>query len=555
MKTKLKQQVINLIKKEIPEIQQVKAKVKLEPPKEEKFGDFSINTSFLLAKHLKDKPINIAQRIKQILESEEIFEKVEVAGAGFVNLFLSTKYFEPILEKAILEGDTYGEIKNKTKGKINIEFVSANPTGPLHLGHGRGAAVGNSLTNLYKYSGYNVEKEFYINDAGNQIKMLGLSVYARFRQIEEPDYPFPEEGYKGEYIKEIARQLYESHREKILSMSSEEEVIEYMAEFAKNLLLDKIKQDLALLGVEFDIWFSEKELYTQGKVYEVLEFLEEKGLTYKKDGALWLKTTQFGDDKDRVLRKSDGSYTYFAGDIAYHFDKLKRNYNFIINVWGADHHGYIPRLKSAMLALGAKEDWFNIVLIQLVKLFKDGQEMKMSKRAGTFTTLKDLIDIVGKDAVIYFFLTKDSNTHLNFDIDLALKKSSENPVYYVQYAHARISSVFRETKEKFNININELDSSTVDTSLLKEKAEKELMKYIAVIPEDIYEITEKKQPHKITQIAYELASKFHYYYNNYKFLQQDDKKLMKARLYLLKAVRNVLRTIFKIMEITPVEKM
>ncbi|HIE59213.1 MAG TPA: arginine--tRNA ligase [Persephonella sp.] len=555
MKTKLKQQVINLIKKEIPEIQQVKDKIKLEPPKEEKFGDFSINASFLLAKLLKDKPINIAQRIKQILESEEIFEKVEVAGAGFVNLFLSTKYFEPILEKAILEGDTYGEIKNKTKGKINIEFVSANPTGPLHLGHGRGAVVGNTLANLYKYSGYNVEKEFYINDAGNQIKMLGLSVYARFRQIEEPDYPFPEEGYKGEYIKEIAKQLYESHREKILSMSSKEEVIEYMAEFAKNLLLDKIKQDLALLGVEFDIWFSEKELYTQGKVYEVLKFLKEKGLTYEKDGALWLKTTLFGDDKDRVLKKSDGSYTYFAGDIAYHFDKLKRNYNFIINVWGADHHGYIPRLKSALLALGAKEDWFNVVLIQLVKLFKDGQEMKMSKRAGTFTTLKDLVDMVGKDAVIYFFLTKDSNTHLNFDIDLALKKSSENPVYYVQYAHARISSVFREAREKFNININELDFSIVDTSLLKEKPEKELMKYIAIIPEDIYEITEKKQPHKITQIAYELASKFHYYYNNYKFLQQDDEKLMKARLYLLKAIRNVLRTIFKIMEITPVERM
>ena len=555
MKTKLKEQVINLIKKEIPQIEEIKDKIKLEPPKEEKFGDFSINASFILAKALKDKPINIANKIKEILEKEDIFEKVEVAGAGFVNLFLSTKYFEPILEKAIVEGDTYGEIKNKDKGKINIEFVSANPTGPLHLGHGRGAVVGNTLANLYKYSGYNVEKEFYINDAGNQIKMLGLSVYARFRQIEESDYPFPEEGYKGEYIKDIAKELYETHRDKILSMASEEQVIEYMAEYAKNLLLDKIKQDLSLLGVEFDIWFSEKELYTQGKVYEVLKFLEEKGLTYEKDGALWLKTTEFGDDKDRVLRKSDGSYTYFAGDIAYHFDKLKRGYDFIINVWGADHHGYIPRLKSAMLALGAKEDWFNVVLIQLVKLFKDGQEMKMSKRAGTFTTLRDLIDMVGKDAVIYFFLTKDSNTHLNFDIDLALKKSSENPVYYVQYAHARISSVFREAEENFGVDINQLDASSVDTSLLKEKAEKDLMKYIAVIPENIYEITEKRQPHKITQIAYELASKFHYYYNNYKFLQKDDEKLMKARLYLLKAVRNALRTIFRIMEITPVERM
>jgi len=553
MKNQLKEKIVEILKSEIPEVEQIKDKFKIEPPKEEKFGDFSINTAFLLSKSLKKKPLDIANQIKQILEKEDIFEKIEVAGAGFVNLFLSTNYFKPVLEKAILEGNTYGEVKNKDKGKINVEFVSANPTGPLHLGHGRGAVVGNTLANLYSYSGYSVEKEFYINDAGNQIKMLGLSVYARYRQIEEPDYPFPEEGYKGEYIKDIAKEIYYHHRDKILSLNSEEEAVEFMAEYAKNLLLEKIKEDLSLVEVYFDVWFSEKELYTQGKVQEVIEFLKEKGLIYKKDGALWLKTTQFGDDKDRVLKKSDGTYTYFTGDIAYHFDKLKRGYNFIVNIWGADHHGYIPRLKSAMLALGAKEDWFNVLLIQLVKLFKDGKEMKMSKRAGTFTTLRDLIETVGKDAVIYFFLTKDSNTHLNFDIDLALKKSSENPVYYVQYAHARISSVFNEAKEKFGIDIATIDD--VDITLLKEKAEKDLMKYIAIIPESIYEITEKKQPHKITQIAYELASKFHYYYNNYKFLQKDDEKLMKARLYLLKAVRNTLQTLFRIMGITPVERM
>ncbi len=505
-----------------------------------------------MAKPLKDKPINIANKIKELLEREDIFEKVEVAGAGFVNLFLSPRFFKPVLEKAIAE-DMYGEVKEKNKGKVNVEFVSANPTGPLHLGHGRGAVVGNTLANLYSYSGYKVEKEFYINDAGNQIRMLGLSVYARFRQIEEPDYPFPEEGYKGEYIKEIAQELYIKERDKILSMLDEDEAIEFMAEYAKNLLLEKIKEDLKLLNVEFDIWFSEKELYQTGKVQEAIEFLQKKGLIYEKDGALWLKTSQFGDDKDRVIKKSDGTYTYFAGDIAYHYDKLKRGYDFAVNIWGADHHGYFPRLKAALLALGAPENWLDVLFIQLVKLFKDGQEMKMSKRAGKFITLRDLIEMVGKDPVIYFFLTKDSNTHLNFDIDLALKQSSDNPVFYVQYAYARINSVFKEAKERFGLDIDTINSLEIE--LLKEKPEKDLMKLISIIPEELYKIAEKKQPHKITQITYDLASKFHYYYNNYKFLQKNDENLMRARLYLLKAVQNTLKTLFNLMGITPVERM
>ncbi|EDP73354.1 arginine--tRNA ligase, partial [Hydrogenivirga sp. 128-5-R1-1] len=515
--------------------------LKIETPKEEKFGDFSINAAFLLTKYLKKKPLEIANQIKEILEKEDIFEKVEVAGAGFINLFLSTKFFQPFLHKAVVHGDRYGEKINKDKGKINVEFVSANPTGPLHLGHGRGAVVGNALSNILSYSGYEVVKEFYINDAGNQIRKLGESIYARYRQIEQPDFPFPEDGYHGNYIKEIAKDIYYHEREKVLTFLDESQAVEWMAEYGKNILLDRIKEDLKLINVEFDIWFSEKELYKTGKVQEVINYLQEKGLVYEKDGALWLKTTLYGDDKDRVLKKSDGTYTYFAGDIAYHYDKFKRSYKQAINIWGADHHGYFPRLKAAVMALGASENWLQVLFIQLVKLFKNGKEVKMSKRAGEFITLRDLVIEVGADAVIYFFLSKDSNTHLNFDIDLATKKSSENPVFYVQYAHARITSVFREAKEKLGIEANLIED--VNIELLKEKAEKDLMKKISTIPEDIYNIAEQKQPHKITNLAYDLASKFHYYYNNYKFLNENDEELTKARLYLLRAVRNTLRTL------------
>ena len=553
MKEELKENLINLISSKIPEINKVKDKIKLDLPKEDKFGDLSINAPFLLTRLLKKKPIEIAYNIKDILEKEKDFEKVEVAGGGFINLFLSKHFYQKILDQINEEEENYGKAKEKILGKVNIEFVSANPTGPLHLGHGRGAVVGNVLSNIYEYMGYTVEREFYINDAGNQIKKLGQSVYARFRQIEEPNYPFIEDGYHGDYIKEIAQHLYKYEREKILSFLDEEQAIDFCAEFSKEFLLEKIKEDLKDFGVEFDIWFSEKSLYNSGKVEEALNFLKEKGLTYEKDGALWLKTTVYGDDKDRVLIKSDGSYTYFAGDIAYHYDKFKRGYDFIINVWGADHHGYFPRLKSAVLSFGVPENWLNVLFIQLVKLYKNGKEIKMSKRAGSFITLKDLINEVGKDAVIYFFLTKDSNTHLNFDIDLALKQSSDNPVYYVQYAHARICSVFREAKKRFNFDAEAKFQG--DTALLTTEYERILMKYLAFIPDLIREAGNKKQPHKITQIMYELSSGLHQYYNNIKFLIGDDESLMRARLYLLKAVRNALRTLFKLAKITPKERM
>ncbi len=553
MKQELKEKIVSVLEKQIPQIKEVEDKIKIDIPKEEKFGDIAVNVAFLLTKILKKKPLDIANQIKEILEKQPEFEKVDVAGAGFINIFLSQTFYHEVLKQIISEKDQYGKAKKQDKGRINVEFVSANPTGPLHLGHGRGAVVGNVLSNLYEYIGYFVEREFYINDAGRQIKKLGESVCARFFQIENPDYPFPEDGYHGDYIKEIAQHLYKYEREKILSMVDKEQAVDFCAEFAKEMLLEKIKEDLKDFGVEFDIWFSEKSLYTSGKVDEAIEFLRSKGLIYEKDGAVWVKTTEFGDDKDRVIIKSDGSYTYFAGDVAYHYDKFKRGYDFVVNVWGADHHGYFPRLKAAVMAFGVPEDWLRVIFIQLVKLFKNGQEVKMSKRSGSFITLKELIEEVGKDAVIYFFLTKDSNTHLNFDIDLALKKSSENPVYYVQYAHARISSVFREAKERFGFD--PLQDFEADLSLLKEKQERIIMKHLSFIPDLIREAAEKQQPHKLTQITYDLASEFHYYYNNFKFLVENDENLMKARLYLLKGIRYALRTLFKLMGITPVERM
>lgn len=551
MKQEIKDLILNIIKTSGFEVEE--DKVKIEIPKEEHHGDLSTNLAFLLSKKLNKKPIEVANQLKEIFKKENYFSIVEVAGAGFLNFFISDVYYHDILKKAVEEKDEYGKVKVKDKGKINIEFVSANPTGPLHLGHGRGAVIGNVLSNMYEYIGYKVEKEFYINDAGNQIKKLGLSVYARFRQIEETDYPFPDDGYHGSYIKDIAKELYQYEREKILSFLDKEEAIEFCANYAKNYLLDKIREDLKLINVEFDIWYSEKHLYEHGKVEQALEFLSSKGLFYEKDGALWLKTTLYGDDKDRVIKKSDGSYTYFAADIAYHYDKYLRNYDFIINVWGADHHGYFPRLKAAIMAFGVDENWIKVLFIQLVKLYKNNEEVKMSKRSGDFITLRELVEEVGKDAVIYFFASKDSNTHFNFDLDLALKKNNENPVYYVQYGHARISSVFSEAKQRFKFDPEE--DFEADLSLLKEDLEKQIMKYISLIPDEIYDATIKNQPHKITNITYELASRLHRYYYYHKFLVEDNFELTKARLFLLKATRNAFRTLFKIMGITPVERM
>ncbi|TCK06600.1 arginine--tRNA ligase [Phorcysia thermohydrogeniphila] len=516
-----------------------------EKPKKKEFGDFATNVSFLLARELREKPFVIAQELSEKLSQLSEFEKVEVAGGGFINFTFSQNFYVKLLRE-VAETDFYVSDIGKGK-KILLEYVSANPTGPLHVGHGRGAVVGDVLYRIMKLTGYSPEREFYINDAGRQIKLLGLSIYARMKELKGEDYPFPEDGYKGEYIKELAEKLLKE-RPDILELP-EEEAVEVASEFGKEELLKEIKEDLKELGVEFDSWFSEKGLYERGEVERVLKLLDEKGLLYEKDGALWLKTTLFGDDKDRVVRRSNGEYTYFASDIAYHYNKIERGYDKAIDVWGADHHGYIPRVKAAIEALGKDPDWLEVVLIQLVKLFKGGQEVKMSKRAGNFVTLRWLMDEVGVDAVRFFFLLKRHDTPLDFDIDLALSAKNENPVYYVQYAHARLCSIIDKAKERG------LEPRDEHLNLLSSEEEKELITGCYMLRYELQAAAERREPHRLTYYLIDLASKLHRFYNKHRVVDEEKKELTSARLYLIEAVRKTIKTGLDILNINAPRRM
>jgi len=516
-----------------------------EKPNKKEFGDLATNIAFLLSKEFKEKPFVIAEKLKDALEKEEAFEKVEVAGGGFINFFFSQKFFVDVLKK-ILHEDFY--VSNVGKGqKILLEYVSANPTGPLHVGHGRGAVVGDVLYRIMKLTGYNPTREFYINDAGRQIKLLGVSIYARMKELKGEDYPFPEDGYRGEYIKEVAEKLLKE-RPDILELP-EEEAISLASEFGKEELLKEIKEDLQELGVEFDSWFSERGLYERGEVERVLKLLDEKGLLYEKEGALWLKTTLFGDDKDRVVRRSNGEYTYFASDIAYHYNKMERGYEKAIDVWGADHHGYIGRVKAAIQALGKDPDWLEVVLIQLVKLFKGGQEVKMSKRAGNFVTLRWLMDEVGVDAVRFFFLLKRHDTPLDFDIDLALSAKNENPVYYVQYAHARLCSILDKAKERG------LEPSDKNLELLSSEEEKELIIGCYMLRYELQAAAERREPHRLTYYLIDLASKLHRFYNKHRVMDEKERGLSSARLYLIEAVRKTIKIGLDILNVNAPRRM
>ncbi|WP_456396439.1 arginine--tRNA ligase [Desulfurobacterium sp.] len=513
-------------------------KASFEPPKRKDFGDVATNAAFVLAKVFKKPPIEIAKSIAERLSEEKEFSKVEVAGSGFINFFLSPKFYEELLRR-IVETDFY--VSNIGKGeKVLVEYVSANPTGPLHVGHGRGAVVGDVLSRVMSLTGYNVDREFYINDAGRQIKLLGLSIYYRIQELAGRNLTLPDDAYRGEYIVEIAKELMLMYPE-IIDME-EEKAIELAAEFGKKILLEEIRKTLKRLKVEFDSWFSEKNLYNEGKVEKVLQFLKEKELVYEKDGALWLKTSQFGDDKDRVVKRSTGEYTYFASDIAYHYDKILRGYDKGIDIWGADHHGYIPRVKAAIEALGKPGDWLEVVLIQLVKLFRHGEEVKMSKRAGNFVTLDWLIEEVGVDAVRFFFLTKRHDTPLDFDIDLALSEKSENPVYYVQYAHARISSILDKAKEEG------IEPSTEHLGLLGEE-EFELILKCYGLKSTLESVARKREPHLLPYYLIELASAFHKYYNKNRVVDTDNLELSSARLYLVSGVKKTIRSGLNILNV------
>jgi len=516
--------------------------VELETPKNESFGDLSTPIAMELARVLRKPPIKIAEEIKNNLE-RDIFDNIEIANPGFINFKFKRDFVISKLHELLNKGNEFFA-QNIGKGKkIQIEFVSANPTGPLHLGHGRGAAVGQALANILKEAGFDVSTEYYINDAGRQVELLGLSVYIALQKIFGKDMPIPEDCYKGEYINELAKEIYESYGEH-LKEKSFDEVGGFLIDFAYKKILAEIQRDLEDFGVIFDKWVSERKLFHTGEVQRTLIKLKELGFIYEKDGALWFRSTAFGDEKDRVVVKSDGTYTYFASDIAYHKNKIERGFDELINIWGADHHGYIKRVTAAVQALGMNPSQLKILLIQMVNLLRNSIPVQMSKRAGTFVTLRELIDEIGADTTKFIFLTRRHDSHLEFDVEIAKKQSQENPVYYVQYAHARINSIF----EKANYEPENFYGEFFNEDELK------LIKKVLTYPM-IFELSANlREPHRITFYLQELAGEFHSYYHKFRVITED-KDLTDARLSLCKAVMFVLKHGLKILGVKAPNKM
>lgn len=462
---------------------------------------------------------------------------------------MNNQYLTKLIPAVLEAGEAYGETNIGGGERVQVEFVSANPTGNLHLGHARGAAVGDSLCNVLEKAGYEVSREYYINDAGNQINNLALSVEARYFQALGKDKPMPEDGYHGEDIKEIGRKLADEFGDRFVH-EEESERLAFFREYGLKYELGKLREDLENFRVPFDVWYSETSLYQNGKIDQALEALREKGHIYEEDGATWFRSTAFGDDKDRVLIKKDGSYTYLLPDIAYHKDKLDRGFQKLINVWGADHHGYIPRMKAAIEALGYDKETLEVEIIQLVHLYKNGEKMKMSKRTGKAVTMRDLIDEVGLDAVRYFFAMRSADTHMDFDLDLAVSTSNENPVYYAQYAHARICSMLRQGEEK-GISFE----GNLDLTKIASEKEYDLLKVIGSFPEAVADAAEKRIPHRITNYIFELASVLHSFYNAEKVLDPADEEKSRARLSLMKATQITLNNALKLIGVSAPEKM
>ncbi|NPB06527.1 MAG: arginine--tRNA ligase [Aquificae bacterium] len=558
---------------------------KVEKPKEEAHGDLATNVAFLLARKLRKPPHEIARELASRLSESPYFKSVE-AVKGFINVRFSEELLKEEFSRLILEGGHYFKQDLGKGERVQLEFVSANPTGPLHLGHGRGAAVGDALARIMSFLGWRVEREYYVNDAGRQVYLLGLSVYYRYlelcpsrdeRLFEQVKQRFEQDGYRGEYVKELAGRLYgligdalcgsgDLKRVKELLLERESLPLYYLkryeqkspeelcADYALDLMLKEIKEDLKLMGVEFDRWFSERSLYDEGLVDEVIELLKKKGFVYEKDGALWLATSRFGDDKDRVLRRSDGSYTYFASDVAYHYQKARRGYDRVIDVWGADHHGYVPRVRAALKMLGLPDGWLEVLLVQMVRLFRKGQEVKMSKRTGSFVPLRELLNEVGPDAVRFTFLTKRSDTPLDFDVELVKEKSSENPVFYVQYAHARISGILREFK-KHEGELPTYEQLAQAVRNLTDEEGLKLIKEALFFKDELAEAALRREPHRVTYYLIELASAFHPYYNRHRILGAPTRELALARLALVTGLREVFRLGLNLLGVTAPERM
>jgi len=523
----------------------------VEAPKEKAHGDLATNLAMQLVRVARRNPRQIAEELLKALDLSGTFiQSAEIAGPGFINFRLDKSFLHQVIGEVLAQGDRYGSVDVGRGRSIQVEFVSANPTGSLHLGHARGAAVGDALCNLLEFAGYRVTREYYINDAGNQILNLAKSLEARYKQALGLEAEMPEDGYYGEDIVEFARELAEREGDRLLALP-EEERLAYLREYGLSRELDKIRRDLERFRVRFDNWFSETSLYESGRVEAALNALKEKGHVYEKDGAVWLASTAFGDEKDRVLVKNDGSYTYLTPDIAYHMDKYARGYDLMINIWGADHHGYIPRLKAALAALGYDPDKLKVLIAQMVSLYQGGEKVRMSKRTGKAVTMEELMDEVGVDAIRYFFTMRDIDTHLDFDMDLAVSASNENPVYYVQYAHARICSIFRQAKE-MGIELPPYEGT--DLSPLSTEAEYDLLRKMGEFPQAVAAAAAVFEPHHLIRYVYELASLFHSYYKAERVLT-DDAAQTRARLLLVAAVRIVIANCLRLVGVSAPERM
>jgi len=545
----MEESIRELIEKAIKNLGAESYQVELEIPREERFGDLATPAAMGLSKLLKRPPRQIAEEIVRHIGDADVFERVDIAGPGFINFSFSHTYLYSQL-KALLSTKDFMR-KNVGKGrKIQVEFVSANPTGPLHLGHGRGAAVGAALSNLLEAAGFLVEREYYVNDAGRQVKVLGHSVFAKYQQLLGIEYPFPEDGYKGGYVEEIARKVIKSEGSRY-SETSFQDASDFFIDFSYRQMLREIEEDLGAFGIAFDTWQSERDLYTRNDVNNAIDDLRHRRHLYEEEGALWFRATAFGDDKDRVIIKGDGEFTYFASDIAYHRKKIEKGFDEIVDIWGADHHGYITRLKAVIEALGYPPDHLRVLLVQMVTLLRGGKPVQMSKRAGEFVTLREVMEEVGSDTTKFIFLTRRPDSHLEFDLEVAKEQSAENPVFYVQYANARINSIFAHATEK---GMEREDFVEADLSLLSAPEELRIIKKLLIYSMTFEGAVLSHEPHRITFYLQELTGLFHPYYNKYKVVTEG-KELSRARLALCEAIRIVIKDGLEVLGLGAPERM
>ena len=556
------------------------SKIRIDHTKDNSHGDYATNIALMLSKQAKMSPVELAKIIIDQFEQKSFIKKIEIAGPGFINFFMSQETSSSIVNEIIDQAALYGSSEIGHGKKVLLEYVSANPTGPLHVGHGRGAAYGATVSNLLRNAGFIVDNEYYVNDAGRQMDILTVSIYLRYLTICGESLRFPDNGYQGQYINDIAQVIYEAsgqefHLKSDLvfenvskdgSEGGDKEIhIDQLIERAKSILGDRfkavfkvgiesilggIKNDLAEFGVIFEKWFSEQSLIDSGLSEACISKLKDSKNLYEKDGALWFKTTNYGDEKDRVVVRDNGNHTYFASDIAYHLEKLERGYDKIINVWGADHHGYIPRVKASIEALGHDPNKLEILLVQFANLYRGGSKVQMSTRSGSFVTLEDLRAEVGNDAARFFYILRKSEQHMDFDLDLAKSKTNENPVYYIQYAHARICSVFRQADEKEI----ELDVSQTNLTLLTEEIEKDLLRELSRFKSVLESSAIQYEPHQLAYYLRDLSNHFHSYYNACKFIV-DDKNLTQARLALISATQQILKNGLSILGVGAPESM